>query len=111
MPQYRHLELLSDGPVLRVRVLDHRPYSADEVAALTNEWNSVADRDDCQTLFLDCSNVVVLSSEMLSKLVMLRRRLKQKEANLVLAGVRAEVREVRVGPSSTGSSRSRTTRK
>ena len=91
MPKYRHLELLSSGPVSRVRLLNHMPFCAEKVAELTGELNSLA---DCQTLVMDCSNVTVLSSEMLSSLILLQQRLKQKEGKLVLSGLRAEVREV-----------------
>ena len=94
MPEYRHLELLSRGPVSVVRLLNHRPFCEEEVAELVAEWNSVADRADCRTLFVDCSNVQLLSSEMLGKLILLRRRLKRKEGKLVLCGLRSEVREV-----------------
>ena len=89
-----HFELLSRGPVSRVRLLDHRPFCQEKVAELTSEWNSVADRADCRALVVDCSNVKLLSSEMLSKLILLQRRLTRKNARLVLAGLRAEVREV-----------------
>ena len=43
---------------------------------------------------MDCSNVKVLSSEMLSKLILLQRRLKLKDGKLILCGMRGEVREV-----------------
>ena len=91
---YQYLEVLEAGPVSKARLLNHRPFHADELARLADEWNAVADRPDCQTLVMDCSNVTVLSSEMLSKLVLLQRRLKEKKANLILSGLRAEVREV-----------------
>ena len=65
-----------------------------EVRELAAEWNSVAENADCRTLVMDCSNVKVLSSEMLSKLILLQRQLKRKEGKLVLCGIRAEVREV-----------------
>jgi len=94
MFKYQHLELLSRGPMSRVRLLNHRPYCAERVARLSSEWNTVADRADCRTLVVDCSNVPLLSSEMLSKLILLQRRLNLKNARLVLAGLRAEVREV-----------------
>ena len=37
---YRYLELLSRKPVSRVRLLDHGPFSAEEIAELTTEWHS-----------------------------------------------------------------------
>jgi len=94
MSAFQHLELLSLGPVSRVRLLGQRAFGAEYVAELTEEWNSVADLGDCQALYVDCSNVPIMSSEMLSKLILLQRRLREKQARLVLAGLRAEVREV-----------------
>ena len=94
MSKFQHLELLSRGPVTTVRLLSCRPYSVGELVELTNEWNSIADRADCQTLLVDCSNVQLLSSEMLSKLILLQRRLKLKKARLLLSGLRTEVREI-----------------
>ena len=94
MPEYRHLELLCRGPVSRVRILNHGPFCDERIAALASEWNSIADRADCRALIVDCSNVRALRSEMLSKLILLQRRLKQKEATLVLSGLHTEAREV-----------------
>ena len=95
MPKYHHLELLGSGPVSRVRLVDQSPaYQEKEIAELALEWNSVAEAADCRTLIMDCSNVKIASSEMLSKLIVLQRRLKQKKGKLILCGIRAEVREV-----------------
>jgi anti-anti-sigma factor len=94
MLNYRYLDVVDRGPVSRVSILNHKPFAADEIAELTKEWNSVADESDCQALFVDFSNVKVLSSEMLSKLILLQRRLKKRGAKLVLSGLRPEVREV-----------------
>ncbi len=93
MPEYQYLELLNRGPVSRVRLLNHGPGGDEEVAALTSELNSVAGGADCQTLFVDCSNYRLLSSEVLGKLIVLRRRLKKKVA-MVLCGLRPEVRGI-----------------
>ena len=95
MPQYRYLELLDRGPVSRVQLKEEgSAYHAREVRALVAELNSVAEATDCRTLYIDCLNVKVLSSEMLSSLILLERKLQQKEGKLILCGVRAEVREV-----------------
>ena len=96
MSHYRHSELLSRGPVCVVRLASHRPFNEEEVNELVTEWNSVADRADCQTLVVDCSNVTVLSTDILGKLILLARRLEQNETKLVLSGLRPEVREVLV---------------
>ncbi len=95
MAKYRHLELLSSGPVSRVRLVDQMPAHHDkEIDELVAEWVSVTDAADCHTLIMDCSSVKVLSSEMLSKLIVLQRRLRRKNGKLVLCGIRAEVREI-----------------
>ena len=95
MPTYRHLELLSSGPVSRVRLVNQWPaYHEQEIRELVAEWNSVAEAADCRTIFMDCSNVKILSSEMLSKLILLQRRLAEKQGKLILCGIRGEVREV-----------------
>ncbi len=95
MLTYRHLELVNNGPISRVRLLDRVPaHHLQEIRELAAEWDSVVDVADCRTLVMDCSNVKVLSSEMLSKLILLRRRLKEKDGNLILCGIRAELREV-----------------
>ncbi len=66
-----------------------------EVAGLTCGWSSAAGRASLpRAIFVDCSRAQLLSSEMLSKLILLQGRLKQKKTRLVLSGLRAEVREV-----------------
>ncbi len=94
MSSYRHLELVSEGTVSRVRLMNHRPCYGKEIAELMREWNSVADRADCQTLSVDCSHVRFVSSEILSKLILLHRRLNHKDGRLVLCGLCPEVREL-----------------
>ena len=94
MLRYRHLELLRRGSASVVRLLNHRPLGAGEVAELTSEWNTIADCADCRSLRIDCSQVTMMSSDLLSRLVVLQRRLKQKEGKLILCGLCPEVREV-----------------
>ena len=88
MPKYRHLELLRTGPVTSVRLVGPSPaYHENQIAELAAELNSVAEAADCRTLIMDCSNVKILSSEMLSKLILLQRQLKQKDGKLILCGI------------------------
>ena len=94
MAKYRHLELLSRGPVSMVRPLNHRPLHPEAVAELASEWNSVADRANCRSLCVDLSNLDIVNSDMLSKLIVLQRRLKQKEGTLLLCGLSPHVREI-----------------
>jgi anti-anti-sigma factor len=94
MSSHRHLELLSCGPDIVVRLPEHGRLYDEELAELAAEWNSVADRADCQTLLLDCSKSQILSSEMLSKFIMLYWRLQKKGSKLVLCGLRPAVRDI-----------------
>ncbi len=94
MFKYGNGELLSRGLVSRVRLLNCRPYCPEEGAELTNRGNWAADRVECRALVVDCSNLKLLSSALLSKLILLQRRLTRNKARLVLVGLRAEVREV-----------------
>ncbi len=94
MSKFQNLRWISTGPVSKVRFMDYQPFDGPWLTELTNEWDSLADRADCQTLLVDCSNVELLSSYTLSKLILLQRRLKQKNARLVLTGLGAGVREV-----------------
>ena len=80
--QYRHFELLNRGAVSTVRFLNPMPLCDGEIAELTNEWNAVADGVDCRELIVDCSPVRLLDSGMLSKLIVLQRRLNRKNAKL-----------------------------
>jgi anti-anti-sigma factor len=51
-------------------------------------------RAERQALVVDCSNVQLLGTEILGALLVLERRLRQKNARLVLCGLPTEVREV-----------------
>lgn len=94
MSEYRHLELLSGGRMSKVRLLNRSRFCDEVLAELVSEWNSIADHTDCNVLCADCSNVQLISSDLLSKLILLHRRLKLKKARLVLSGLSDEVREV-----------------
>ena len=87
------VEQLSCGPVSVVRLKNHdhsKPYAVEDVA----QWLAMADRTNCRTLVVDCSNVEFMSSAMLSKLVILQRRMRENRGELVLCHLRAEVREL-----------------
>jgi anti-sigma B factor antagonist len=91
---YRHLELRSRGSLALMRLLDRLLICDDGLEELAAEWNAVADSGGYKVLLMDFSHVEFLSSEMLAKLISLRRRLKRREVKLVLCGMRREVREV-----------------
>jgi anti-anti-sigma factor len=94
MVAYSHIKRLGGGPVLTVRLPDHGQLLQEEVDDLAAEWNVMADRPDCRMIVVDCSQVVVLRSQMLAKLILLQRRMKRKKGKLVLCRMRAEARQV-----------------
>ena len=55
---------------------------------------AVNDGSECKAIFVNCSKIRVLSSEMLGRLLLLQWQMKQKGARLVLSGLRDEVRDV-----------------
>jgi len=58
------------------------------------KWRPVAEAVAGRLIVVDCSNVQLLSSEMLSTLIVLQERVKQRQSKVVLVGLRAEVRDV-----------------
>jgi len=93
MFRYRHLELLCRGPRTVVRVVD-QTLRQEDIEDVAREWNHVADCTHCRKLVVDCSNMEVVGTGVLSKLLVFQRRLKQKGAELALCGVSLAVREV-----------------
>ncbi len=68
---------------------------ASRIAAVSiSQSNSGTDRADHQALVIDCSNIQVLGTEVLSTLLLLQRNLKRQNARLVLCRLRAEVHKV-----------------
>jgi anti-anti-sigma factor len=94
MPSHRHLELRNCGSDLVVRLPKHGRLYDEQLAEMAAEWNAVADRADCQTLCLDCSKSETLSSEMLSKLIVLHQRMQKKGGKLVLCGLRPAIQGI-----------------
>lgn len=94
MPHYRYLELLETGTTTTARLLSHGYIYDQELAEVEAEWNSVADRAQGQTLVLDCSLVNRLSTDVLSKLIVLQRRIQQAGGQLMISGLRPAIREV-----------------
>jgi anti-anti-sigma factor len=91
---HRHLELLDREHAAVVRILRPRPMNDQELAEVVAEWNAIADRPDCQTFVIDCSRVQLLSSRMLSRFVVLQRRMARKGGKLILRGLQPSVREI-----------------
>jgi anti-anti-sigma factor len=91
---YRHLEVGKNGGVIVVRLGKHRFLDELTVNKISDELLGVADRPDCRRLLLDFSGVAQLSSAMVAKLLILRRKMKPKGENLRLCGVSPQLRSV-----------------
>lgn len=94
---YRHLGVWKHGEVIVVRFGEHRILDELTVKKIADELYAVADRSDCHHLVVDFSSVVGLSSVMLGKLLMLRKKLDAKGGKLILCDVGPEVQEVLAG--------------
>jgi anti-anti-sigma factor len=93
MSGFPGVEQMSCGPVSVIRLENCRPsesYPAEDL----DQWMMLADRMTTRTLYVDCSNVEFMSSEMLSRLILLQRRMRQRAGKLVLCHVRDEVRRL-----------------
>ena len=87
------VEQMSCGPISVLRLEDYRPSEVCQGDDLP-QWIALVDRVKTRKLFVDCSNVEFMSSEMLSRLILLQRRMKQRAGGLVLCHVREEVRKL-----------------
>lgn len=93
-PIYHHLGVWKRGDVMIVRFGDHRILDEATVNLIGDELYSVADRPDCRHLLLNFAGVAGLSSLMLGKLLILRRKMAAKGGKLKLYDVEPEVQEV-----------------
>ena len=55
---------------------------------------SIVERSRCRTLVVDCSDVELMSSETLGRLLILQRRMQESGGRLILSGLREEVRQM-----------------
>lgn len=85
-----HTEGPPCGQTTVVALESRRPMERQAIENL-NQWMAMA---GCRKLVVDCSKVEFMSSEMLSRLVTLQRRLRAHNGELVLQGLRTEVREL-----------------
>ena len=89
-----YLDVEQNGDVIVVRLGKHRGFDELTVDKISDELLGVADRPDCQRLLLDFSGVAQLSSAMLAKLLILRRKMETKGEKLRLCGVNSHLRSV-----------------
>lgn len=93
MSAFRHLDVTKNGDEFAVRFLDQKllDSAADEVGA---ELYSVAAQAECNRLVLSFAGVDLLTSEMLGKVIVLNKKLRQKDGKLTLCDMGPYVREI-----------------
>ena len=94
MLSYCDLEVGKNGDLIVVRLGKHPVLDELTVNKINDELLGVADRPDCHRLLLDFSGVAQLSSAMLAKLLILRRKMSPKGYSLRLCGVNRQLRSV-----------------
>jgi len=93
MSAFRHLEVAKDGDAFAVRFLDQKllDSAASEVG---EELYAVAAQEDCNRITLSFSGVDLLTSEMLGKVIVLNKKIRQKGGKLALCDMCPYVREI-----------------
>ena len=89
-----HLDVGKNGDVIVVRLGKHWVLDDLTVNKISDELLGVADRPDCHRLLLDFSGVAQISSAMLAKLLILRKKMQPKGEKLRLCGVNSQLRSV-----------------
>ncbi len=91
---YRHLGVSKRGNVTLVRFGQHRVLNEVAIDLIGDELYDVADRPDCRRLLLDFLSVEHLSSLMLGKLLMLKKKIESRGGKLKLCNVGPEVGDI-----------------
>ncbi len=92
MSTHNQVEIVDGGDVVLVHLLDQMLANRCDIARAVQGWLSVVAAEHCHSLVLDCSGMERLSSEVLSGLVVLDRRLKHRKATMALCGVSPSIR-------------------
>jgi anti-anti-sigma factor len=93
MTDDRRLGMREHGDVLILAFLD-RQLTSDLAASVGDEFNAAAAREEFKKILLDFSAVDFICSDVLAKLVILNKRLRQKGGGLKLCGVCPHIREI-----------------
>jgi anti-anti-sigma factor len=94
MPAYHYFGVRNNGAVVVVHLGKHRVLDIVTADQVGDDLYQLADQPDCRNLLLNFSGVTGLSSVMLGKLLVLRKKMEQKRGKLKLCDVGAEVDEV-----------------
>ncbi|NUQ61442.1 MAG: STAS domain-containing protein [Pirellulales bacterium] len=93
MLDYRRLQVSERGDVLILKLLDSR-LSADLADEIGNECRVAVEREGFQKILLDFSGVNYACSDVIAKLVILNKRVREKGGRLKLCGICPFVREI-----------------
>ncbi|MGA2033090.1 MAG: STAS domain-containing protein [Thermoguttaceae bacterium] len=89
-----HLGVRKQGNVTIIRFGEHQILDEQAVHKIGTEMHGVADRPECHNLLLNFAGVVGLCSAMLGNMLMLKKKMELKGAELKLCQVGAEIQEV-----------------
>ena len=87
-----HLEVSKRENATVVRLGEHRILNEVTIQLMGDELFRVADQPDCDNLLLDFTGVERLTSSMLGKLVVLKRKMESKRGKLMLCDIGPEIR-------------------
>jgi len=88
------LGLRKQGNVMVIRFGEHSILDEPCVKKLADELFQVAERPDCQNLLLNFTGVVGLSSAMLGVMLLLRKKVSQKEGRLKICFVGPDIMDI-----------------
>ncbi len=93
MAEYRHLQISNYADVVVVRFVDSKlnDFVGNE---LGQELQSLTDPPDCRKLLLNFSGVTQVSSSVLSKLLLLNRKMNHKGGKLKACDITPDVRSM-----------------
>ena len=92
MPE--RIEVLTEGDVTVVQFNDEKIRDEALILQIGNELKEVVDTSDNKKLLLNFENVSILSSQMLGKLISLKKRTVQAECELKLCSIRPDLFQV-----------------
>jgi anti-anti-sigma factor len=93
MTEGRRLRLREHGDVLVIGFRDGQ-LTSDLAASVGEEFSATAAREELKKVVLDFSGVEFVCSDVLAKVVILNKRLRQKEGKLKLCAICRNIREI-----------------
>ncbi len=94
MPAYHYLGVRNHGAVIVVHFGQYRVLDIVTADQIRDDLYRLADEPDCRNLLLNFSGVTGLSSVMLGKLLVLRKKMQCKRGKLKFCEVGSEVEDV-----------------